>query len=90
MPEAWHFIVLGVLLSLSALFSGLTLGIMGLDTRNLELLTQGPFLTKEEEQEAKYVQRILPVRRTGNLLLCVLLLGNVTVNVFISIVMSEI
>jgi len=54
MAEAWHFIVLAVLLSLSGLFAGLTLGIMGLDTRNLELLTHGPFLTKEEEQEAKY------------------------------------
>jgi metal transporter CNNM len=69
MVEWWRILVCLVLVCLSALFSGLTLGLMGLDTRNLELLTMGPFEDKKSEQEAKYARKILPIRRSGNLLL---------------------
>lgn len=49
--EDWiRYVLIAFLVSLSALFSGLTLGLLGLDTKNLELLTRGPFINKEEEK----------------------------------------
>jgi CBS domain containing-hemolysin-like protein len=54
--EWWRLVVVFFLVVLSALFSGLTLGLMGLDTRNLELLTMGPFEDKKAEQQAKYAK----------------------------------
>jgi metal transporter CNNM len=74
---------------LSGTFSGLNLGLLGLDVKNLELLTKGPFATIEEETDAKYAEAILPLRRRGNLLLCTILLGNVTVNSALAILMGD-
>lgn len=74
---------------LSGTFSGLNLGLLGLDVKNLELITKGPFSTKEEERDARYAIKILPIRRRGNFLLCVILLGNVTVNSALSILMGD-
>jgi hypothetical protein len=43
----WHQIVLIVALAcLSGTFSGLNLGLLGLDVKNLELITKGPFENK--------------------------------------------
>jgi metal transporter CNNM len=74
---------------LSGTFSGLNLGLLGLDVKNLELLTKGPFNTKEEERDSKYATAILPLRKRGNLLLCTILLGNVTVNSGLAILMGD-
>ena len=74
---------------LSAVFSGLNLGIVGLDPGYLQLLTMGPFETKEDEINAAYAQRILPLRKRGNLLICTVLLGNVSVNSILSIIMAD-
>jgi len=73
------------LVMLSALFSGLTLGLLGLDTNQLEILKESG-----GEKERKYAAKILPVRRRGNLLLCTLLLGNVMVNAGISVLTADI
>lgn len=54
--EWWRYAIILVLIALSAMFSGLTLGLMGLDTRNLELLTMGPFEDKNAEKQAKYAK----------------------------------
>ena len=72
------------LLMLSALFSGLTLGLMSLDPQQLELEIAGG-----DEAKKKQAERILPVRKRGNLLLCTLLLGNTVVNSFIAILTSS-
>lgn len=86
----WYdFIIILGLALLSGTFSGLNLGLLGLDVKNLELITQGPFTTKEEEKDAQYAAKILPLRRKGNLLLCTILLGNVTVNSALSIFMDR-
>ena len=77
------------LASLSGLFSGLNLGLLGLDVKNLELLTKGPFQTEEEAMDAKRAHAILPIRRKGNLLLCTILIGNVFVNSFLSVFMDS-
>lgn len=87
--EWWRFVLIGILLVLSGAFSGLNLGVLGLDTKNLELLTQGPFENRGEEKEASYAKRLLPLRRRGNLLLCAILLGNVAVNSLLSILMAD-
>lgn len=71
------------------MFSGLNLGLLGLDVKNLELITKGPFSNENEERDAKYAAAILPLRRKGNMLLCTILLGNVTVNSALSIFMGD-
>ncbi len=60
---------------LAATFAGLTLGIMGLDTLNLEIIADGG-----QEPDRSYAKKILPIRKLGNQLLCTLLLGNVITN----------
>ena len=50
----WRFVLIIGLSLMSALFSGLNLGIMSLDTEYLELLTMGPFESPEDERDARY------------------------------------
>lgn len=69
------------LVSLSGLFSGLTIGLTGLDKFELERKMKLGF------KEAKAVYS---VRKRGNLLLCTLLLGNVAVNSALSIFLGSI
>lgn len=78
-----------VLGALSGTFSGLNLGLLGLEVKNLELLTKGPFGNDQEKIDAERAQKILPIRRRGNLLLCTILLGNVTVNSALSILLGD-
>lgn len=82
-PVAIQVILTIVLLLMSALFSGLTLGLMSLDITGLEIVMAG-----DDPLQAKYAKEIYPVRKKGNLLLCTLLLGNVAVNSLLSILMA--
>ena len=88
MPAGWELALrlLGAcaLLALSALFSGMTLGILGLDTTELEVVADSG-----SPLEKRCAATILPVRRSGNLLLCTLLLGNVAVNSIMSVLMAD-
>lgn len=70
-----------VLVSLSGLFSGLTLGLLSLDTQSLRRRA------KHGDEEAA---KIYPIRAKGNLLLTTLLLGNVAVNTTLSIYLTNI
>ena len=83
-PFWLQIVLIVVLISLSALFSGLTLGLMSLDKTGLEIVMGG-----DDPKQAAYAKKIFPVRENGNLLLCTLLLGNVSVNALLSILMSE-
>ena len=86
----WHdFVAIVVLSTMSGLFSGLNLGLLGLDVKNLELLTEGPFDNEQQEKEARYAEKIIPLRKNGNFLLCTILLGNVTVNSALAIFMGD-
>ena len=85
----WNYFAIVFLAMLSGTFSGLNLGLLGLDVKNLELLMQGPFNNEDEETDAKYATAIMPLRKRGNLLLCTILLGNVTVNSALSILMTD-
>ncbi len=70
-----------VLVLLSALFSGLTLGLLSLDTQSLR---------RRAKHGDKNAAIIYPVRKRGNLLLTTLLLGNVAVNTTLSIFLTNI
>ncbi|KAF7315277.1 CNNM transmembrane domain-containing protein [Mycena indigotica] len=68
-------VLIPVLVLLSGLFAGLTLGYMSLDQTQLNVLA----LSGTPEQR-KYAQKIIPVRKNGHLLLVTLLLANMIVN----------
>lgn len=74
-------IIVAALVLLSGLFSGLTLGLLGLDKTDLERKI------KVGNLKAK---KVYSVRKKGNLLLCTLLLGNVAVNSAIAIFLGNI
>eukprot|EP00929_Paragymnodinium_shiwhaense_P101289 TRINITY_DN64255_c0_g1_i1.p1 TRINITY_DN64255_c0_g1~~TRINITY_DN64255_c0_g1_i1.p1 ORF type:complete len:694 (-),score=168.02 TRINITY_DN64255_c0_g1_i1:101-2077(-) len=76
--------IIGFLVTLSGLFSGLTLGLMGLDLIGLQAVENG-----DNPSLARCAKKIAPVRANGNLLLCTLLLGNVAVNSALSILMAD-
>ncbi len=75
------YIIVIALILLSGLFSGLTLGLLSLDKKELKRKA-----TLGDEQAKK----IYPVREKGNLLLCTLLLGNVGVNSALAIFLNNI
>ncbi|MFQ5629285.1 MAG: CNNM domain-containing protein [bacterium] len=75
------YLVSFLLVCFSALFSGLTLGLMSLDTYDLK---------RKIEIGDRDAEKIYSVRQKGNLLLCTLLLGNVGVNAALSIYLGSI
>jgi len=77
-----QYSILVFLLCFSGLFSGLNLGLMALDPRQLEALKNVP--SKQKDATIVY-----PVRKTGNFLLCVLLLGNTLVNTTLSVLTGD-
>lgn len=75
------YFIATALVVLSGLFSGLTLGLLSLDTQSLRRRA------KHGDAEAKV---IYPLRQQGNLLLTTLLLGNVLVNTTLSIYLTNV
>jgi metal transporter CNNM len=82
--EWWRFVLIGLLVCLSGLFSGLTLGLLSLDIVGLEIV-----IASGTETEARYARKIKPLRAQGNLLLCTLLLGNTSVNAMLAILFAD-
>jgi metal transporter CNNM len=72
------------LVMLSAMFSGLTLGLLSLSLEGLDIL-----ISAGDDRQRAYARRIYPLRRRGNLLLCTLLLGNTLVNALIAILSAS-
>lgn len=75
--------LVALLIAFSGLFSGLTLGLLGLDVKQLEIVSSG------NSHEKPYADLIIPIRKHGNFLLCTLLLGNVMVNAALSILLAN-
>ncbi len=75
------YIIVVLLVSLSGLFSGLTIGLTGLDKFELK---------RKIKLGSKKAKAVYSVRKRGNLLLCTLLLGNVAVNSTLSIFLGSI
>ncbi|PFH32331.1 CBS domain-containing protein [Besnoitia besnoiti] len=73
----------------SAMFSGLTLGLLTLDIVQLKLLINRPNKTPQDERNARHARKILPLRSDGNYLLVTLLTGNVAVNAGFSILLGD-
>lgn len=70
---------------LSAMYCGLTIGLLGMETIYLEIIADaGP------EPDCRYATKILPVRRLGHQLLCTLLVGNMLTLVLTSQLMAAI
>ncbi|KAF8152292.1 hypothetical protein B0H34DRAFT_724589 [Crassisporium funariophilum] len=75
-PKSIAFIVLiPVLVLMSGLFAGLTLGYMSLDETQLNVLS-----ISGTPDQRKYAKKIMPIRKNGHLLLVTLLLANMIVN----------
>lgn len=81
LPDFLQYFVIILLLGFSALFSGLTLGLMGLSAHELK---------RKAELGDKEAQKVFKIRQKGNLLLTTLLIGNVAVNAVLSIFLGSI
>jgi len=75
------YLIIICLIALSAIFSGLTIGMFSLDRGDLKI--QG-------ELGNRKAQKIYKLRKNSNLLLCTLLIGNVAVNSTLSIFLGSI
>lgn len=75
-----NLIIVVLLVLFSGLFSGLTLGLMGLNVFDLK---------RKVKIGNQYAERIYPLRKQGNLLLCTLLLGNVAVNSVLAVFLGS-
>ncbi len=75
------YIIIVLLIFLSGIFSGLTLGFFTLNLGELE---------RKAKLGDNRAEKVLEVRRNGNLLLCTLLLGNVAVNSCLAIFLGTI
>lgn len=73
-----HIIRIGIFAFLSAVFAGLTLGVMCADTFTLEIIAEsGPMPI------CTYAATILPLRKQGHKTLCTLIISNMLCNVLI-------
>ncbi|OLL22117.1 DUF21 domain-containing protein [Neolecta irregularis DAH-3] len=82
--KAGEIVAIAMLVLLSGIFAGLTLGYMALDATQLSVLAQSGTALQR-----KYASRILPLRRKGHLLLVTLLLGNVICNETLPIISED-
>lgn len=74
------YLIIIVLIVFSALFSGLTIGLLGLDKSELE---------RKIKIGDKLALKIYSVRKNGNFLLVTLLLGNVLINSILSVYLGQ-
>ncbi|KAF8582387.1 DUF21-domain-containing protein [Ramaria rubella] len=74
-----------VLVILSGIFAGLTLGYMSLDETQLNVLA-----SSGTPKQREYAKKIIPVRKNGHLLLVSLLLANMVVNETLPVISDEV
>lgn len=76
-----NYLIIIILLAFSAIFSGLTLGLMSLSA---------PELKRKMSLGDKNARKVYQIRKHGNLLLTTLLVGNVAINSTLSIFLGSI
>ena len=84
---AWlifEWVLIVILVAFSGLFSGLNLGLMGLDPIGLQIV-----MASDNAKNRECAKKIQPLRKRGNWLLCTLLIGNVAVNSALSILLAD-
>ncbi|UMM43130.1 hypothetical protein L5515_018731 [Caenorhabditis briggsae] len=84
MPIWMQSAILCLLFSISALCSGLTLGLMALTPQELSIL-----MKSGTPSEKKYASAIYPLRIHGNRLLCTVIIMNVIVNTGIALLFDD-
>ena len=77
-------VLIVLLLFISAVTSGLNLGLMSLDMNELAVIS-----ACGDPRERSYARTIAPLRKRGNYLLSSLLLGNVMVNATLTVILEE-
>ncbi|WVQ97880.1 hypothetical protein IAU59_004996 [Kwoniella sp. CBS 9459] len=82
----WYILAIVALVLLGGVFSGLTLGLMGLDTVNLQVLALSG--TPDERRQAPRVLKL--IGRGRHTMLVVLLLGNTLINTSLPIFLDSI
>jgi CBS domain containing-hemolysin-like protein len=85
LPLLVQLILLVLLIILSGIFCGLTLGVMGMDTNSLEIIAEAG-----QEPDRSFARELLPIRRLGHQSLSTLILGNMLGNVLISQLVADI
>lgn len=75
------YLISVALISMSALFSGLTLGLMSLDIYELK---------RKMKLGDKKAEKVYSVRKKGNLLLVTLILGNTAINAILSVFLGSV
>ncbi|KIJ37529.1 hypothetical protein M422DRAFT_177870 [Sphaerobolus stellatus SS14] len=78
-------VLIPVLVILSGIFAGLTLGYMSLDETQLSVLA-----TSGTPKQREHAKKIIPVRKNGHLLLVSLLLANMVVNETLPVISTEV
>ncbi|KAJ3035048.1 hypothetical protein HDV00_004374 [Rhizophlyctis rosea] len=81
----WKILVILVLVFISALVAGLTLGLMSLDPTDLKILK-----TAGSPKEKKAAERIEPIRKLGHQLLVTFLVINAVINETLPILLDDI
>uniref|UniRef100_A0A8R1DJV1 Metal transporter n=2 Tax=Caenorhabditis japonica TaxID=281687 RepID=A0A8R1DJV1_CAEJA len=84
LPVGLQIAILCVLFAISALCSGLTLGLMALTPQELKIL-----ISSGTPTEKKYADAILPIRLHGTRLLCTVIIMNVIVNTGITLLFDD-
>uniref|UniRef100_A0A8R1TZN2 CNNM transmembrane domain-containing protein n=1 Tax=Onchocerca volvulus TaxID=6282 RepID=A0A8R1TZN2_ONCVO len=85
-PFYIELMIIAICAMLSAIFSGLTTGLMALSTDDLKLIAKG----SDDKKEREYASNILPLRARGNFLLCSIVLGNTICNIMVTLLISDI
>ncbi|KII72238.1 Metal transporter CNNM4 [Thelohanellus kitauei] len=84
LPMWASIVILVALLLISGLYSGLNLGLMALTPRELELIK-----ISGTQKEKEYAEKILPIRKKGNVLLCSILFGITIFNATSTVIVED-